>query len=165
MNRILYTGLLLWMGLNLNAQSAETEIINTLLDRWHLAAANAEFEGYFGLMSEDAVFIGTDASEVWDRNEFMAFSRPYFDQGKAWSFKAVDRNIYLHPSGEVAWFDELLDTWMQLCRGSGVVRKVDGEWKIAHYVLSLTIPNEEIDPVIALKRDKDSTLIQTLRKQ
>ncbi|NER09688.1 SnoaL-like domain-containing protein [Muriicola jejuensis] len=165
MNRIFYTALLLLMGFRLNAQDTDIEKIHTVLDQWHLAATQADFQAYFGLLSEEAVFIGTDASEVWNKKEFMDFSRPYFEQGKAWDFKAVDRNIYLDPSGEIAWFDELLDTWMQLCRGSGVVRKVDGEWKIAHYVLSLTIPNEEIDPVIALKKEKDSTFIQTLRKQ
>ncbi len=165
MNRILYTALLLLIGLRLNAQETDIEKIHTVLEQWHLSATQADFQAYFGLMYEEAVFIGTDASEVWNKQEFMDFSRPYFEQGKAWDFKDVDRNIYLDPSGEMAWFDELLDTWMQLCRGSGVVRKVDGDWKIAHYVLSLTIPNEEIDPVIALKKEKDSTFIQTLRKQ
>ncbi len=165
MNRFVTILLFLAIGSGLKGQTAEITMIQEVLDQWHLAAAEADFEEYFGLMSDDAVFIGTDASEVWGKKEFMEFSKPYFDQGKAWAFTSVDRHVYLDPSGEVAWFDELLDTWMQLCRGSGVVRKVDGEWKIAHYVLSLTVPNEEIDPVIALKKEKDSTLIQTLRKQ
>jgi ketosteroid isomerase-like protein len=164
MNKLLFLVLsLLWAGL-VKGQTAPVEQIGTTLDQWHLAASNADFERYFQLLSEDAVFIGTDAAEVWDKAEFMSFSRPYFEQGKAWDFKAIERNVYLDPSGEVAWFDELLDTWMQLCRGSGVVRKIEGQWKISHYVLSLTIPNEEIDPVIALKRERDSTFIQKLRK-
>ncbi len=165
MNKRFFTGCLLVLGLTLNGQTTENEKIDTLLDQWHLAAANADFDGYFGLMSEEAVFLGTDASETWDKNEFMEFSRPYFEEGKAWAFSAIDRNIYLGPSGEVAYFDELLDTWMQLCRGSGVVIKEDGEWKIAHYVLSLTIPNEDINPVIALKRVRDSLFTAGLRKQ
>ncbi|MBT8282425.1 MAG: nuclear transport factor 2 family protein, partial [Muriicola sp.] len=93
------------------------------------------------------------------------FSKPYFEQGKAWDFTSIDRNIYFDPTGKIAWFDELLDTWMQLCRGSGVLKKENGQWKIAHYVLSLTIPNEEIQPVIALKREIDSTYIKSLPKQ
>lgn len=130
-----------------------------------MAATEANFENYFGLLSEDAVFIGTDAAEVWNKRDFMTFSKPYFDKGKAWDFKPIQRNIYLDPSKEIAWFDELLDTWMQLCRGSGVLKKENGEWKIAHYVLSLTIPNEEIDPVIALKKERDSTYRKGLIKQ
>jgi hypothetical protein len=51
---------------------------------------------------------------------------------------------------------------MLLCRGSGVLKKVNGEWKISHYVLSITIPNDEVNPVIALKKENDSTLLQTL---
>ena len=92
----------------------------------------------------------------------MAFSKPYFDQGKAWSFSALERNIYIGASAQVAWFDELLDTWMQLCRGSGVAVRQNGEWKIAHYVLSLTVPNEKIEGAIALKKESDSLLIQRL---
>ena len=86
----------------------------------------------------------------------MEFSRPYFDRGKAWSFRAIERNIYLGPDGKTAWFDELLDTWMQLCRGSGVLVKSPEGWKIAHYVLSMTMPNEEVEGAVALKKERDS---------
>ena len=39
--------------------------INGVLDQWHIAAAQANFDKYFGLMTDDAVFIGTDATENW----------------------------------------------------------------------------------------------------
>ncbi len=141
----------------------EQKKIDALLTAWHKAAAQADFEGYFGRMAEGAVFIGTDASENWGKEAFMDFSRPYFEKGKAWDFTAVERNIYVSASGEVAWFDELLDTWMQICRGSGVVRKVDGQWKIAHYVLSMTMPNDEVEGAIQLKRTSDSLKMRELR--
>ncbi len=146
-------------------QDADVEAIDQLLENWHQAAANADFDAYFGAMTEGGVFIGTDATENWDKKEFMEFSKPYFDKGKAWSFKAVERNIFLHDSGQLGWFDELLDTWMQLCRGSGVVQKVEGEWKIAHYVLSLAVPNENVDELVAMKKENDSILIQTLKSK
>ncbi len=149
----------------IQAQTSEKDIISTTIDSWHIAAAEANFENYFELLTEDAIFIGTDAAEVWNKTEFMAFSKPYFDQGKAWNFKAIQRNIYYDPSGNLAWFDELLDTWMQLCRGSGVLKKENGKWKYGHYVLSITIPNEEIDPVIILKKERDSTYVLGLIKQ
>jgi ketosteroid isomerase-like protein len=148
----------------INAQSSNKDSINNTIDRWHIAAAEANFETYFDLLTEDAIFIGTDAAEVWNKNEFMTFSKPYFDQGKAWDFKSIQRNIYLDPTGNMAWFDELLETWMQLCRGSGVLKKENGQWKIAHYVLSITIPNEEIDPVIVLKKERDSLYVKGLTK-
>ncbi|WP_041326899.1 nuclear transport factor 2 family protein [Robiginitalea biformata] len=137
-------------------QQAEKKHLDSLLTAWHQAASDADFDAYFGLMAPGGVFIGTDASENWDREAFMEFSRPYFDQGKAWSFRAIERNIYLGPGGKTAWFDELLDTWMQLCRGSGTLVKTPEGWKIAHYVLSMTIPNEEVEGAVALKRERDS---------
>ena len=146
------------------SQNSEKANINKMLDSWHKAAADADFNAYFDKMTKDGVFIGTDATENWQNEEFRAFSKPYFDRGQAWSFTAVERNIYLSESGEVAWFDELLSTQMRLCRGSGVLKKIGREWKIAHYVLSIAIPNENVTEVVALKKEKDSILELKLRK-
>lgn len=144
------------------AQGQDVEQINHTLDAWHRAAAEARFQDFFDLMSPEAVFVGTDASENWSRTEFMAFSKPYFDRGKAWSFTSVQRNLYLSRDGKMGWFDELLDTWMLLCRGSGVVIKTETGWKIAHYVLSVTMPNDRIQEAIDLKREPDSELLKAL---
>ncbi len=161
MNKILLAALIC-LSLGARAQQAEKEAVDALLTSWHLAAAGADYDAYFGAMAPRSVFIGTDASENWDREAFMAFSKPYFDRGKAWDFKALERHIYLSPDGQLAWFDELLDTWMQLCRGSGVAVKTPEGWKIAHYVLSLTVPNESIQEAIGLKKEKDSLMRQSL---
>lgn len=140
----------------------KTEICSAL-DLWHKNAADANFEAYFNAMTTDSFFIGTDASENWTVEEFKNFSKPYFLRGKAWSFTAVDRNVYIYSNGKIAWFDELLDTWMGVCRGSGVVKKVDGEWKIEHYVLSLTVPNENIREVVKINKARDSVFLSKLR--
>ena len=153
-----------FLGLSLQAQETKVEAIHEVLDAWHEAAAKADFGTYFNLMGEQSVFIGTDAMENWQRDAFEAFSKPYFDQGKAWSFKARERNIYTSDDGSIAWFDELLDTWMGTCRGSGVLAKQEDSWKIRHYVLSITIPNEEIEPVIALKKTKDSLIQKEIKR-
>lgn len=158
--------LVVFFTIPLRAQGAQdkTEIGN-ILDSWHKAAASAEFDAYFNLMTSDAVFIGTDASENWQMEEFKAYAKPHFDKGKAWNFKAVERNVYINNDGDYAWFDELLDTQMKLCRGSGVLRKESGKWKIAHYVLSLVIPNENVSEVILIKQEKDNRIIEDLNKQ
>ncbi len=145
------------------AQDVEKAAIKSLLDLWHQAAAEARFKPYFGMMSDDAVYIGTDASEVWSKKEFEDFAKPYFDRGKAWDFKSVQRNIYVQ--GDVAWFDELLDTKtnMKLCRGSGVVKKVNGQWKIAHYVLSMTIPNDITRQVVPMKTAIEDAYLSKLK--
>ncbi|MER3319205.1 MAG: nuclear transport factor 2 family protein [Allomuricauda sp.] len=160
---ILVWGLFL-VSMVICAQNTEKQKINEVLDGWHLAAANADFEAYFEKMTKDGVFLGTDAMENWQNEEFRSFSKPYFDKGKAWSFTAVQRNIYLNESGTFAWFDELLDTQMKICRGSGVLKKVNGQWKIAHYVLSIAVPNENVDELIQIKEEKDNALLKELKK-
>ncbi len=146
-------------------QNSEKQKINEVLDGWHLAAANADFEAYFDKMTDDGVFLGTDATENWQNKEFRTFSKPYFDKGKAWSFTSVQRNIYLNESKTFAWFDELLDTQMKICRGSGVLKKENGQWKIAHYVLSIAVPNENVAELIQIKEEKDNELLQELKKK
>lgn len=145
------------------AQNKETANINTTLDAWHKAAAEAKFDTYFNFMAEESIFIGTDATENWNKKAFMAFAKPYFDKGKAWSFTALERHVYFDASGKTAWFDELLNTQMKICRGSGVLVKEGNQWKIKHYVLSMTIPNDNTDDVIKVKAPIEDKLIDTLK--
>jgi|SRR6478672_12994582 len=147
-----------------NAQDKSVEEIHFLLDNWHRAAAKANFNEYFNAMADDAVFIGTDATENWNKKAFQDYAKPYFDKGKAWSFTPLERHIYFSKDGKTAWFDELLDTQMKICRGSGVVEKIKGEWKIKHYVLSMTIPNDTSDAVIKIKSGLENPIIDKLKK-
>ncbi len=146
---------------NINAVKRQ---VNKTIGKWHKAAREANFDNYFNLMTDDAIFIGTDATENWKLPEFKKFARPYFDSGKAWSFSALERNLYVHENLRVVWFDELLDTQMGICRGSGVVMKENGKWKIHHYVLSIAIPNENVDEVTKLKEKFDTELMAKIRK-
>jgi ketosteroid isomerase-like protein len=139
--------------------------INKTLNDWHEAAAKAQFETYFSLMTPKGVFIGTDATENWQNEAFRAFSKPYFDKGKAWSFSALERNVYINEKQDTAWFDELLDTQMKICRGSGVLVKSKGKWKIAHYVLSMTIPNEHTNEVVKTKSAIENEVIEKLKSK
>lgn len=141
------------------------EQITSVLDQWHKAAADASFDTYFSLMDQQSIFIGTDAEELWNKQEFMDFAKPYFDRGKAWSFTAVERNIYMDENQKYAWFDELLSTQMELCRGSGILMLTDQGWKIRHYVLSIAVPNEDVDQLVALKKEHDQSLIEALRNK
>lgn len=144
----------------------EAELIkeaDSILNNWHQAAAKANFDEYFGAMASDAVFIGTDATENWDIAQFKDFSKPYFDRGQAWDFTPLERHIYVSENKQTVWFDELLETWMGLCRGSGVLKEEQGHRKIAQYVLSVTVPNDTIAAFIELKRDADSVLTEKLK--
>ncbi|KAA1247678.1 nuclear transport factor 2 family protein [Aquimarina sp. RZ0] len=139
--------------------------IDNTLEIWHKAAADADFDKYFDLMTEDAIFIGTDPTENWALTAFKSFSKPYFDQGKAWSFTKLERNIFTQPTTNLAWFDELLNTQMGICRGSGVLEKTAGGWKIKHYVLSIAIPNENVKEITTLKEAFDQNLIKKLQNK
>lgn len=120
-------------------------MIDSTINLWHHAAAVADEDTFFGGMTEDGIYIGTDATERWLRDELAVWSKQYFDRETAWSFVPLSRNVTIGPGGHIAWFDELLDTWMGVCRSTGIVIKSDQGWKITHYQLSITLPNEKID--------------------
>ena len=119
-----------------------TRQVNAFVDAWHDDAANARM-AYFDKMAKDGVYIGTDRTELWKRDEFKAWARKYFERKSAWSFKATRRNVYASADGAIIWFDELLDTPnMGPCMASGVIRKTKNGFEILHYQLSMAVPNE-----------------------
>lgn len=170
-SKILFILIFSFLSLNSFAQNKkfnpETEItkINKTLNDLNLFAAKADYKNYFNLYAENSTFIGTDATEVWDKKEFMAWAKPFFDKGKTWDFTSLKRNIYFSPDGKLAWFDELLNTQMKICRGSGVLEKINGDWKIRQYVLSVTVPNEIVNDVTKIKTPIEDQLIQKLKSQ
>ena len=122
--------------------SSTLQTPEAVLDDWHLAAARADADLYFSLMAPGAVFLGTDATERWTKNEFRTWAEPYFKKGKAWTFKAVKRHVSYSSDGNTAWFDEDLDTPnLGPARGSGVLVRQGKTWRIAQYNLSVPIPN------------------------
>ncbi|MEK7256107.1 MAG: nuclear transport factor 2 family protein [Bacteroidota bacterium] len=124
--------------------------INRLLDAWHKAAAVADEDTFFGSMTADGIYLGTDATERWLRDELREWSKKYFEKETAWAFTPRNRQVYLSQSGDLAWFEELLDTWMGTCRGSGVLAKTAEGWKINHYNLAVMVPNDLIQGFIDL---------------
>lgn len=136
--------------------------LDALLTKWHKDAAETNFEEYFELMDSTSIFIGTDASENWTKNQFADFCKPYFDEGEAWEFTAFERNIYLSEAADIAWFDELLNTWMGTCRGSGILKNTDQGWKLQHYVLSIEIPNDVVREVVNVKAESDSIFLSKI---
>lgn len=146
-------------------ENVQKKHVNTLLDNLNEYAAEAHFKKYFDLYAEESTFIGTDASEIWNKKEFMDYAKPHFDKGKAWSFKSLKRNIYFSKDGKYAWFDEILDTQMKICRGSGVLEKIGDKWKIKQYVLSMTVPNDVSNEVIKIKSAIEDPIILQLKQK
>ena len=144
-------------------ENVQKKNVSKVLDDLNLYASTADFKNYFNLYAEESTFIGTDANEVWNKKEFMEYSEPHFDKGKAWSFTSLKRNITFSDDGKYAWFDELLDTQMKICRGSGVLEKIGNQWKIRQYVLSMTVPNDVSNEIIKIKTPIEEALIQKLK--
>ena len=140
----------------------EQQQIIVMLDSFNRAAAKADYNAYFNFYTDDAIFTGTDASERWNKTAFMAYAKPFFDKGKAWNFTSLERHIYFDKTGNLAWFDELLNTQMKICRGSGVVVKQGNDWKVQQYILSATVPNEIIDSVTKMKAPIEDVIIKRL---
>jgi hypothetical protein len=124
--------------------------VHMFIDHWHLAAANADAKTFFGSMDDNSIYIGTDATERWTKDDFIKYAKPYFDRGKAWTFKPYDRDLHVTNDGNFAWFSELLNTRFGVCRGSGILRKTADDWKIEQYHLSVTVPNELVNDFISL---------------
>tara|TARA_B000000609_G_C24000686_1_gene254749 strand:- start:143 stop:601 length:459 start_codon:yes stop_codon:yes gene_type:complete len=114
--------------------------INSLLDGLHQDAHEGNFKSYFSRYDKNAVFLGTDKTERWTIEEFKAYARPAFNDGHGWTYSVVERN--LEGDGDTRWFDEILfNEKLGHCRGTGVVQLINNEWKIAHYALTMLVPN------------------------
>ena len=118
--------------------------LNAFMDNWHHAAAVADEDVFFGSIDTNGVYLGTDPSERWTKQEFMDWGMKYFQRDTAWAFYPYNRHWELSKDGKIAWFDELLKTHMGVCRGSGVLIRHDNGWKIKQYNLALTLPNEKM---------------------
>ncbi len=124
--------------------------LNALIDNWHRAAARADADTFFGAMAEDGVYIGTDANERWLRDEFRAWAKDAFERDSAWAFEPKERHLEIAPDGSIAWWDEILETWMGPCRATGILKLSSQGWKIQHYQLSVTLPNEKMPQFLEL---------------
>ncbi len=148
-NKYLCLTLMLISFFSLAQDAKEEQAINKVLDQFHQAAANANAKVYLNSLTEDAIFLGTDASERWTKQQFSAFVLPYFNQGKGWLYEVKERNISLLKQNSIAFFDEVLENSKYgYCRGSGVLVQTNDGWKISQYSLSILVPNDATEQVI-----------------
>ncbi len=54
---------------------------------------------------------------------------------------------------------------MKICRGSGVLVKEGGAWRVKQYILSTMVPNDLLDTVIKLKTPQEDSIIRALEKK
>mgnify|MGYP001811807556 CR=1 FL=1 len=142
------------LSLTAFADHHEEQSIGAVIDDFHAAAAAGDKDRYLGHMTENGVFMGTDEWERWPKNpDFTEYVGGRFQNGTGWSYRSVEREIMLAGSEDVAWFAEVVFSEANgRFRGTGVVVKQDGEWKIAHYAMSFLIFNEDWPAVIEMTR-------------
>ena len=136
------------------AEDYKNDEINALLDGLHQDAHEGNFQSYFDRYTSDAIFLGTDKTERWSIEEFKAYAKPAFADGNGWTYSVVERNW--EGVGDTRWFDEILfNEKLGHCRGTGVVKLIEGEWKILHYALTMLVPNEIAAEVGAQTQEAD----------
>jgi hypothetical protein len=135
-------------------QPKPTELrLNNLMDNWHRAAARGDLKTFSELMDVEFIYLGTDKTERWNKESFVTFCKPYFEREQgAWNFKPLSRKLYFSDDYRFAWFEEHLDTWMGITRGSGVFHYTSQGWKLKHYNLAVTIDNDKMNKVIEVTK-------------
>ena len=160
MRKLMFCALLVTTSLagslsNPNSEDDQAAVAS-VLDQLHDAASKADGERYFDLFAPNAIFLGTDATERWPIDEFRTYAMKRFETGTGWTYHVRQRHVYLDDDANTAWFDEVLhnDKYGE-CRGTGVLIKLNGAWKIVQYNLTFPIPNEiALDVVKMIKEGK-----------
>ena len=132
-----------------NARDSQVEITQ-VIDLYHQAASDANYDDYFSTMDESAIILGTDGSERWTKETFKNYVQPYFKKGIGWTYKVQDRNLTIVKENEIVFFDELLkNDKYGYCRGSGVLKNTVNGWKILQYNLTFVVPNDAAKAVVS----------------
>lgn len=122
----------------LSAQTTDSAQVDSVLTALHQTASQGAWDRYFSLYAPDAVFFGTDATERWSLSEF----RKYAAGSRGWTYVKTERHVFVAADGQTAWFDERLrNNSYGETRGTGVLIKGGGGWKIVQYNLTMPIPN------------------------
>ena len=134
---------------------ATKERLNKFLNEWHDDAANSR-KAYFDKIAPEGIYIGTDKTERWNREQFRTWAAEYFAKPSAWAFTPLHRNVIIAADGRIAWFDEQLSSGMGVLQASGVLNIEGKVPEILHYQLSLAIPNALVGEITKLTQAADT---------
>ena len=67
-----------------DAGTADTQQVAAFIDEWHDDAAHSRLR-FFDKMAPGAIYIGTDKTERWTREELKEWSKKYFERPSAWA--------------------------------------------------------------------------------
>ena len=158
MKRIIYFTLITSLLYSCNVQNPNPEktldeassFISSQFDFF----TNSSLEQAKNTFSDDAVLIGTDEAEYlsgWSEIEpsivgQLAIKNP--------NFKTRDLNIIMSDGGDMASYTQLLDFTFTVgeesgeiknVRNSGVVKKINGEWKVVQIHWSIGVQGQAVE--------------------
>ncbi len=117
---------------------------SSMLRDFHLARPESDGERFFDYFTPEAVVLLTDRSERLTMARLRAFLGLYQAQGhQSPTLTPVERHVHLSPEKNMAWLEERIEEQhLGQMRATGVLRRVDGTWKIAHFNLVILVPPE-----------------------
>lgn len=119
LNQLLKFNLLCLLLFSTTSQADDNKQAAVVLDNLHHFAAKADWDNYFSLYKDNAIFIGTDANAYWNMAQFSQYARPT----KGWNYTLIERKMIRHD--DVIVFDELLDNISYgVSRGTGPYQSV-----------------------------------------
>lgn len=127
------------------------DAINKTLDTWHKSSGEVKFGPFINSLAADAVILGADREERWDKNHSDKFSEQYFNPKYAWNYTYQNRSVHFNTDSTTAWFDETFKINTKYFRGTGVLSKIDNDWKIQQYNLSMLAPYADVKSAISGK--------------
>lgn len=113
------------------------------LDTFHRAMADAETKAFISTLTPDAVLLGLGGNTRWEGEGLEVRIGEYFSRVPDVDIRVQQSEVRLSPDGSTAWFDEslLYNNGIAQGWGSGVLVKIDTDWKIAQYHLSPPPPS------------------------
>lgn len=123
------------------AATSEEAVKRVLMD-FARTFSEAATERCIGHLAADAMVFGTDKKERWTPSKLRAWVAPYFKKGIGAISLPRDQNVFIAPSGDLAWFDQRkVRADGGRLRSSGVLRRTKDGWRIVQMNTTIPIPN------------------------
>tara|TARA_B100001996_G_C18659891_1_gene592651 strand:- start:112 stop:597 length:486 start_codon:yes stop_codon:yes gene_type:complete len=138
---------------NTNPEKSFNEVSNFIASQFDFFT-NSSLEQAKNTFSADAVLIGTDEAEYlsgWSEIEPSIVGQLAIKNPK---FETRDLNIVISDNGDMASYTQLLDFTFTVgedsgeinnVRNSGVVKKVNGEWKVVQIHWSIGVQGQAVE--------------------
>lgn len=131
---------------------AEKVAVNELFDNFNAAYLAGDAATLTSFLTEDALFLGTDPGEFWDKNYFRDVWTETFTSGVPELHEISGRTIKLAPDGQSCIMIQqyIMPEFLPgiIMRNAYSLTKTDGDWKIFVINVSIIPKNEDIPKII-----------------